>query len=148
MSDQLISDSSLASPTGPSAAGARSGAITSILSIPAEFDHQAWRRSAACRDINLALFFPVGSTGAAIHQIAAAKSVCRECPVRLACLQYALETHQDDGVWGGHDEVERRELRRRRRRMANRSDFMPKISCGDIEPVSHAIPTDLTPEAS
>ena len=148
MSDQLISDSSLAPPPRPSDAGARSGDIGGVLSIPAEFDHQAWRRSAACRDIDLTLFFPVGSTGPAIHQIAAAKSVCRGCPVRLACLQYALETHQNDGVWGGLDEGERRELRRRRRRMASRSDVVPKNSHAVIAPVGHACPSDWTPEAS
>jgi hypothetical protein len=43
-----------------------------------------------------------------------AKEVCAECPVRTKCLEYALETDQRHGVWGGLDEHERRELKRRR----------------------------------
>lgn len=33
----------------------------------------------------------------------AARKVCASCPVRLACLAYALKTRQDSGVWGGLD---------------------------------------------
>ena len=32
-----------------------------------------------------------------------ARKVCAPCPVRLACLAYALKTRPDNGVWGGHD---------------------------------------------
>ena len=81
-----------------------------------------WRRSAACRGCDVALFFPVGSTGPAVDQIAAAKAVCGHCPVRADCLDFALVTNQESGVWGGATEEERRRLRRswlaqRRRRL-------------------------------
>ena len=33
----------------------------------------------------------------------AARKVCASCPVRLACLAYALKTRQGSGVWGGLD---------------------------------------------
>ena len=46
-------------------------------------------------------------------QIARAKEVCGECPVNTQCLDYALETNQDAGIWGGLDEEERRNIRRR-----------------------------------
>lgn len=42
-----------------------------------------------------------------------AKEVCGECPVKVDCLDYALETNQDSGIWGGTSEEERRTLRRR-----------------------------------
>jgi hypothetical protein len=38
--------------------------------------------------------------------------VCQGCPVRDACPQYAFETRQTDGIWGGTTERQRRRLRR------------------------------------
>jgi len=48
----------------------------------------------------------------AVEQIEAAKDVCDQCPVKAPCLQFALETNQDSGIWGGTSEDERRRLRR------------------------------------
>lgn len=72
-----------------------------------------WRNRAACLDKDPELFFPVGNTGPALLQIEEAKSVCRRCPVVDTCLQWALESGQDAGVWGGMSEDERRALKRR-----------------------------------
>jgi WhiB family redox-sensing transcriptional regulator len=58
------------------------------------------------------LFFPVGVTGPAVDQIAAAKAVCATCPVQSECLEFAIATNQEYGVWGGTSEEERRVLRR------------------------------------
>lgn len=71
-----------------------------------------WREQALCRHEDPELFFPVGTTGPAIAQVAEAKAVCARCPVREACLQWALETNQGSGVWGGMSEDERRAYRR------------------------------------
>jgi len=71
-----------------------------------------WRDHAACRDTDPELFFPVGTTGNALVQIELAKSVCRGCEARLDCLEFALSTNQDSGIWGGASEEERRKLRR------------------------------------
>ncbi|MBB6173209.1 WhiB family redox-sensing transcriptional regulator [Nocardiopsis mwathae] len=73
-----------------------------------------WRHHAACRDEDPELFFPIGNSGPALIQIEDAKAVCRHCPVSAACLQWALESGQDGGVWGGMSEDERRALKRRR----------------------------------
>ena len=67
---------------------------------------------AACRDHDPELFFPVGTHGPALEQLAAAKAVCGTCPLRSTCLQWALETGQEAGVWGGTGEDDRRALRR------------------------------------
>lgn len=75
------------------------------------FDSE-WRAHAACADVDSRLFFPVGVTGPAAGQIAAAKAVCAGCPVRAACLEFAVVTNQEYGVWGGTSEEERRSLRR------------------------------------
>ncbi|HUK70250.1 MAG TPA: WhiB family transcriptional regulator [Streptosporangiaceae bacterium] len=77
-----------------------------------------WLALGACRDKDPDLFFPVGSTGPAIAQVAAAKAVCARCNVRAACLRFALEKGQDHGVWGGTTEEERRAIRRGRRGQA------------------------------
>src|SRR6218665_2982343 len=72
-----------------------------------------WRDKAACLTADPELFFPVGHTGPAAAQIEKAKAVCGRCWVIEICLQYALETGQDSGVWGGLSEDERRALKRR-----------------------------------
>lgn len=71
-----------------------------------------WRDHASCRFTDPVLFFPVGSTGGAADHIRAAQAVCVDCRVRSACLQFAVETNQEAGVWGGTSEEERRTLRR------------------------------------
>jgi WhiB family redox-sensing transcriptional regulator len=72
-----------------------------------------WRDRAACRTEDPDLFFPIGSSGPSLMQAEQAKAVCRRCPVREPCLQFALDTDQGIGVWGGTNESERRALRRR-----------------------------------
>ena len=48
---------------------------------------------------------------------AEAKAICRACPVRSECLNYALTSGQKWGTWGGLNEDERdREWRKIRRR--------------------------------
>jgi WhiB family redox-sensing transcriptional regulator len=77
-----------------------------------------WVAEARCVGEDPELFFPVGTTGPASHQVDAAKRICGSCAVRPDCLEWALTTCQDAGVWGGLDEEERREIRRARRRAA------------------------------
>ena len=72
-----------------------------------------WRHRAACRDEDPELFFPSGNTGPALLQIEEARAVCRRCEVVDECLQWALESGLDAGVWGAMSEVERRALKRR-----------------------------------
>lgn len=72
-----------------------------------------WRELSACRDSDPELFFPIGSTGPAVDQIEKATAICGSCSVREACLQYAFETNQEAGVWGGFAEDDRRRLRKR-----------------------------------
>ena len=38
--------------------------------------------------------------------------MCDTCDAKTPCLQFALSTNQDSGVWGGTSEEERRKLRR------------------------------------
>ncbi|MGP4048945.1 WhiB family transcriptional regulator [Streptomyces sp. 2A115] len=75
-----------------------------------------WLRSAACVGEDPELFFPVGTTGPALRDIAAAKRICARCPVAAPCLDWALDTGQTSGVWGGTGEEERAALLRILRR--------------------------------
>ena len=68
---------------------------------------------AACREEDPELFFPIGTTGPAILQIETAKQVCQRCTVSGDCLEWAIETGQEAGVWGGLSEDERRSIKRR-----------------------------------
>ena len=77
-----------------------------------DWNNEDWRQDASCRHTNVELYFPAGNTGVAVDQIEAAKAVCAACPVQSACLQFALESNQEAGIWGGKDEEERRKLRR------------------------------------
>ena len=43
-----------------------------------------------------------------------AKAICRGCPIRLTCLEYALDYNEEWGIWGGLTEIERKNLRKAR----------------------------------
>ena len=70
----------------------------------------AWQDNAACRHASPELFFPQGRTGQALTDSEAAKAICALCPVQSPCLAFALNTHQEFGIWGGTTEDERRRL--------------------------------------
>jgi WhiB family transcriptional regulator, redox-sensing transcriptional regulator len=72
-----------------------------------------WRALGACRGLDAAVFYPDDDEDAE-----EAKSVCRGCSVRVACLEHALMYREKAGVWGGATERERRRIIRQRRRPA------------------------------
>lgn len=77
-----------------------------------------WVHDARCRGEDPDLFFPAGVTGPAAEQAQEAKGYCVACAVQEACLEWAMTTNQDSGIWGGLAEEERRALKRQRRREA------------------------------
>jgi WhiB family redox-sensing transcriptional regulator len=72
-----------------------------------------WRHRAACLGEDPELFFPIGTSGPALTDLADAQRVCATCPVRDRCLQWAVDHNVDHGVWGGLGEDQRKYLRRR-----------------------------------
>ncbi|MGB9112983.1 MAG: WhiB family transcriptional regulator [Acidimicrobiales bacterium] len=90
----------------------RGGSVALTWTRTIDWDIDDWRDRAECRDTDPDLFFPVGTTGQAIEQIEAAKAVCFACTARTECLEFALATNQESGVWGGASEEERRKLRK------------------------------------
>lgn len=73
-----------------------------------------WVQHGSCHNASpavAALFFSEHN-----GDIIAAKKICDDCPVREACLEWAIANHEDHGVWGGASERQRREIRRRQKR--------------------------------
>ncbi|HSJ82232.1 MAG TPA: WhiB family transcriptional regulator [Acidimicrobiia bacterium] len=70
-----------------------------------------WRARAACSGFQHSLFFPTAD--ADIAAIERAREICMNCAVSPDCLEYALETNQRAGIWGGTTEDERRSVRRK-----------------------------------
>jgi WhiB family redox-sensing transcriptional regulator len=73
----------------------------------------SWRLKGACRGLDPAIFYPPSD-----EEAGQAKTICATCPVREACLEYALTNREHDGVWGGATEKERRRMIRQRRKSA------------------------------
>lgn len=71
-------------------------------------DDRPWASYAACRQADPDWFFPGSDDDGR-----AAVRVCRGCPVREDCLDWALQVRIRYGIWGGLTERERRRLLRR-----------------------------------
>ncbi len=82
--------------------------------------HWRWQEDAACRGLRTNVFFlAAGERGtAAMDREEEAKAVCRDCPVIAQCRQYAVDTREPYGVWGGlspHERVARLPTKRQRK---------------------------------
>ncbi|MGA4692320.1 MULTISPECIES: WhiB family transcriptional regulator [Rhodococcus] len=71
---------------------------------------QPWQSRADCRLIDPSIFFPPDdeSRGMRQRRERTAKQICTSCPVRIPCRDYALETRERHGIWGGTSESDRR----------------------------------------
>lgn len=76
---------------------------------------EAWRQLAACRGMDPALFYPENTSGPDKKTRnlypPEAKAACNRCPVRKACLDYAVNNGERFGLWGGKTPTERKKLR-------------------------------------
>lgn len=68
-----------------------------------------WQRWGACQYTDPEAFFP--NKGESPEP---AQRVCVRCEVRPECLEWALETDQMHGVWGGLTARQRRRILRKR----------------------------------
>lgn len=79
----------------------------------------AFMAEASCRETDPEAFYPErGGTNSA------ARRVCGSCPVRPACLAWAVENGEKYGMWGGLSEVQRGKLiveYRRRQKAAQKA---------------------------
>ena len=81
-------------------------AIDPVIAAPIT-EERPWAVFATCRDRDSDVFFPV-THEAEVEAI----RICQGCPVRMDCLEFALEAKIHFGVWGGLNEKQRRSLHR------------------------------------
>jgi WhiB family redox-sensing transcriptional regulator len=78
--------------------------------------NEEWREEANCKDVDPDIFF--SNTNVRIRQSDRlqhedlAKRICSACDVSRDCLEYAIITNQESGIWGGTAEDERRIMRK------------------------------------
>lgn len=99
-----------------------------------------WREAGRCNDgtaENVALFYGEHVCGVQcdgeggcrdarkekgrVDRVREAKAICARCPVCETCLDYAIVTAEQFGIWGGKTERERRAIRKQRREQTNGS---------------------------
>jgi hypothetical protein len=68
-----------------------------------------WDR-AACRNLDIDMFWPEGSTPDRATEMECAR-ICASCPIHHACLHYALRW-EPHGFWGGKTARARRAMNR------------------------------------
>jgi len=78
---------------------------------------EAWQVRAACRGPQSTVFFPPTHAERKDEKLARetrAKAICSSCVVRVDCLEYAIRIREPHGIWGGLNEVERKQVVERR----------------------------------
>lgn len=95
-----------------------------------------WQSFAICRGLaynenSFETFFP--ERGGRLDK---ARNLCVICPVRVRCLDFALNNNIIEGVWGGKSERQRRVIKRRYRREA------PQM-LADLEGALNDVATEL-----
>ncbi len=77
----------------------------------------SWQSKASCRGPHAEIFFPPARSerkAEKLHREERAKAICATCSVRVDCLDYAIRIHEPHGIWGGLNEVERKQVANRR----------------------------------
>ena len=76
-----------------------------------------WQIKASCRGPHAEMFFPPAHAERKEEKLQRedmAKSICRSCSVRAECLDYAIRIQEPHGIWGGLNEMERKQMTDRR----------------------------------
>ncbi len=107
----------------------------------------AWLEEAECLGTRSEIFFPPelddddGTAGYSHEEYeeayGPAKAICAVCPVRVKCLDHALEKKERWGVWGGLIPIERLRIERKWRRQRLRQRRAAECEArgdSDIEP--------------
>jgi WhiB family redox-sensing transcriptional regulator len=79
----------------------------SLPVAPAAYKNTEWMHRAACKGEEQYIFFEAKRP----DNVKLAKLICSTCPVRVQCLNYAIEANEEYGIWGGMTTKERRGLK-------------------------------------
>ena len=74
---------------------------------------ELWQDKAACRGPQSAVFFPPAQferKDEREEREIRAKAICATCVVQQACLDFAVRIREPHGIWGGLNELERKQL--------------------------------------
>lgn len=63
---------------------------------------------AACRTMPVSLWYSNRS-----FEMQEASTICKRCPIRQVCLDYAIEASEEYGIWGGLTPSQRRRHKRK-----------------------------------
>jgi len=78
---------------------------------------RSWQHKGLCRGNHSYLFFPPSTVERKEERERRehkAKAICSVCPVKVDCLEFALEIREPYGIWGALTETERRQVLARR----------------------------------
>ena len=81
--------------------------------MSAQRAEETWQVRAACRGPQATVFFPPPQferKDEKLERERRAKEICKSCSVRKECLEYAVKIREPHGIWGGLNEVERKNL--------------------------------------
>jgi WhiB family transcriptional regulator, redox-sensing transcriptional regulator len=87
-----------------------------LILTRAEVDAMSWLDRARCAEVDPDLWFPEQGGNAR-----PAKRICRRCPVRRPCLDYALRNGEMHGIWGATSPEDRERIRRQERLAASQA---------------------------
>lgn len=83
------------------------GEYVALPKLDADPGELTWQDDALCAEVGTEPFFVEKG-----ESPRPAKRVCARCPVRAECLDYALQTDQRFGIWGGTSPAERAAMTR------------------------------------
>lgn len=135
--EQLVDDTELIAPLVPDPE-----ALAAVLALTQgdevdDLPPEDWREQSSCSQIDPELFYPDKENHLSPKT---AKKVCAGCPVIDQCLDWALETREKHGIWGGLTETERNVLLKNRFPQAPDDDNSEEPSV-EVDPMVPIIDT-------
>ena len=83
------------------------------MTLAIRTETEQWQLKAACRGPQARVFFPPAQferKDEKLERETRAKEICGMCAVREPCRDFSLSIREPHGIWGGLNEIERRQL--------------------------------------